>query len=159
MNNFSRSERDREILCNSFWGITVRETAFISVNIYEHTWTPLELGRIAAFSVELAAEAQCSMPGKTYHCVGSPLWSDLNKLIFFVPTSGVKCSLTKVDWRKHWLYCTKSGWRCIGCFPPALAYNLYNPTTNGNFFWGKQGPIHEEMSQTLLTNKKQGKLD
>jgi hypothetical protein len=31
---------------------------------------------------------------------------------------------------------------------------LHNPPANG-----KQGPIPEEMSQTLLTNKKQGNLD
>jgi hypothetical protein len=46
------------------------------------------------------------------------------------------------------LYCTKSGWRCISHFPPALA--LAN---------GKQGLKPEEMSQTLLTSKKQGNLD
>jgi hypothetical protein len=32
--------------------------------------------------------------------------------------------------------------------------NLHNPPANG-----KQGSIPEEMSQTLLTNKKLGKLD
>jgi hypothetical protein len=47
-----------------------------------------------------------------------------------------------------------SGWRCIGRFPPALAKNMYNRSANG-----KQGPMHEEMSQTSLTNKKQGNLD
>jgi hypothetical protein len=31
---------------------------------------------------------------------------------------------------------------------------LYNPPDNG-----KQGPILEEISQTLLTNKKQGNLE
>jgi hypothetical protein len=31
----------------------------------------------------------------------------------------------------------------VGCFPPALAYNLHNTPANGN-----QGPIPEEMSQT-----------
>jgi hypothetical protein len=46
------------------------------------------------------------------------------------------------------LYSTKSGWHCNGCFPPALASNLHNPPTNG-----KQGPIPEEMSQTLLIKK------
>ncbi len=35
-----------------------------------------------------------------------------------------------------------------GHFPPALAYNLFSPPANG-----KHGPIPEEMSQTLLTNK------
>jgi hypothetical protein len=34
------------------------------------------------------------------------------------------------------LYCTKSGWRCIGCFSLALASNLHNPPGIG-----KQGPI------------------
>jgi hypothetical protein len=52
------------------------------------------------------------------------------------------------------MYCTKSGWRCIGRFPPALAKKLHNPPANG-----KQGPITEEMFQTLLTNEKQGNLD
>jgi hypothetical protein len=51
------------------------------------------------------------------------------------------------------LYCTKSSWGCICCFPPTLAENLHNPPPNG-----KQGPIHEEIYQTLLTNKKQGNL-
>jgi hypothetical protein len=36
----------------------------------------------------------------------------------------------------------------------SLAKNLHNPPANG-----KQGPIPEELSQTLLTNKKQGNLD
>jgi hypothetical protein len=45
-------------------------------------------------------------------------------------------------------------WRCICYFPPALTYNLHSPPANG-----KQGPIPEEMSQTLLTNKKQGNMD
>jgi hypothetical protein len=49
------------------------------------------------------------------------------------------------------LYCTQSGCRCICHFPPALAYNLHSTPANG-----KQGPIPEEMSQTLLTKKKQG---
>ncbi len=39
-------------------------------------------------------------------------------------------------------------------FFPALAFNLHSPPANG-----KQGPIPEEMSQTLWTNKKQEKLD
>jgi hypothetical protein len=39
-------------------------------------------------------------------------------------------------------------------FPPVLAYDLHNPPANG-----KQWPIREKMSQTLLTNKKQGNLD
>jgi hypothetical protein len=52
------------------------------------------------------------------------------------------------------LCCTKSGWRCIGRFPLALALNLHNPPANR-----KQGLLPEEMSQTLLINKKQEKLD
>ncbi len=43
------------------------------------------------------------------------------------------------------LYYTKSGWRCIGHFTPALAYNLHSPPANE-----KQGLIPEEMSQTVL---------
>jgi hypothetical protein len=39
-------------------------------------------------------------------------------------------------------------------FPPALAKNLHNSPANG-----KQGPIPEEIYQTLLTNKKQGNLN
>jgi hypothetical protein len=39
--------------------------------------------------------------------------------------------------------------RWICHFPPVLAYNLHSPPANG-----KQGPIPEEMSKTLLTNKK-----
>jgi hypothetical protein len=52
------------------------------------------------------------------------------------------------------MYCTKSGWRCIGRFTPMLAYNLHSPPATG-----KQAPIPEEIYQTLLTNKKQGNLD
>jgi hypothetical protein len=37
-------------------------------------------------------------------------------------------------------------------FPLPLAHRLQNPPANG-----KQGPVSEEMSQTLLTKKKQGK--
>jgi hypothetical protein len=59
-------------------------------------------------------------------------------------------SLIIVDWLAC-LYCLKSGWRCIGRFPPALALDLHNPSANG-----KQGPIPvpEEIFQTLLTIKK-----
>jgi hypothetical protein len=46
------------------------------------------------------------------------------------------------------LYYTKSGWRCIGRYPPALALNLHNPQAKG-----KQGPITEEIYQTLPTKK------
>jgi hypothetical protein len=35
-----------------------------------------------------------------------------------------------------------------------ILYNFHSPPANG-----KQGPIPEEMSQTLLTNMKQGNLD
>jgi hypothetical protein len=44
--------------------------------------------------------------------------------------------------------------RCIGRLPPALAENLHNPPA-----YGKQGPIPEEICQTLLTKKKQENLD
>jgi hypothetical protein len=64
--------------------------------------------------------------------------------IMYIAKSGLACCL----------YCTKSGWRCIGRLPPALAENLHNPSANG-----KQGPIPEEICQTPLTNKKQGNLD
>jgi hypothetical protein len=39
-----------------------------------------------------------------------------------------------------------------GRFPRALAYYFHNPSANG-----KLGPIREEMSQTLPTNKKRRK--
>jgi hypothetical protein len=54
------------------------------------------------------------------------------------------------------LYCIKSGWRCILylSFSAALACNLHSPLTNGML-----GSIPEEMSQTLLTNKNQENLD
>jgi hypothetical protein len=47
----------------------------------------------------------------------------------------------------------KSEWRLISKFPLLLEYRLQNlqPT------W-KQAPVPEEMSLTLLTNKKQGKI-
>jgi hypothetical protein len=35
-----------------------------------------------------------------------------------------------------------------------VGLNLHNPSANG-----KQGQIHEEMFQTLVTKKKQGNLD
>jgi hypothetical protein len=38
-------------------------------------------------------------------------------------------------------------------FSPFLAYHLQNRPANG-----KQGPGPEDMYQTLLTNKKQGKI-
>jgi hypothetical protein len=42
----------------------------------------------------------------------------------------------------------------IGHFSLPLAYRLQNLPSNG-----KKKPVTEEMSQTLLTNKKQGNLD
>jgi hypothetical protein len=48
----------------------------------------------------------------------------------------------------------ESGWHSFGRYPPALAETLHNPPANG-----KQGQIPKEMSQTLLTYKKQGNLD
>jgi hypothetical protein len=71
-----------------------------------------------------------------------------------IPMIQNNCSLIKEDWLATCLYCTKSGLRCIGRFPPALASNFHSPPANG-----KQGLISEEMSQTLLTNNKQGNLD
>ncbi len=52
------------------------------------------------------------------------------------------------------LYCTQSDRCCIDCCSSCFGVNLHNPPTNG-----KKGPIPEEMSQTLLTNKKQGNWD
>jgi hypothetical protein len=46
----------------------------------------------------------------------------------------------------------KVDWLAICKFPLPSAYRLQNPPANG-----KQEPVPEEMSQTLLTNKKQGK--
>ncbi len=74
-------------------------------------------------------------------------------LSFLLITSRVSLSIDKSGLTCR-LYCTKSGWRCIGRFPPALAYNWSNPLANE-----KQGPIPEEMSLAPLTNKKQGNLD
>jgi hypothetical protein len=53
------------------------------------------------------------------------------------------CSLIKEDWLDACIALARSGWRCIGRFPPALAYNLLNPPANG-----KQGPL------TLLSQRK-----
>ncbi len=63
------------------------------------------------------------------------------------------CSLIKVDWLDACI-ALRVGWRCIGCFPPALEQNLHDSSANG-----KQGPIPKEIYQTVLTNKKQGELD
>jgi hypothetical protein len=63
------------------------------------------------------------------------------------------CVLTKVDG-----FSACNALRVVGAvlvvFLRFLAQNLHNPPTNG-----KQGPFPDEMSQTLLTNKKQGNLD
>jgi hypothetical protein len=61
-------------------------------------------------------------------------------------------ALIKVDWLAACIALTKSDGSCICHFPPALAYSLHNPPANG-----KQGPIPEEVSRTLLTNKNQMK--
>ncbi len=45
-------------------------------------------------------------------------------------------------------------WRRINKFSLPLAYNLPTPLANGT-----QGPVPEEMSQTMLTNWKQGKIE
>jgi hypothetical protein len=67
------------------------------------------------------------------------------------------CTLIKVDWlaactvlHKEWFF----GAVFIISSGAALAYNLHSPPANG-----KQRQILEEMSQTLLTNKKQGNMD
>jgi hypothetical protein len=63
--------------------------------------------------------------------------------------------MIKVDWLAAYIALrVVGGWRYICQFPAALAYNLHSPPANG-----KQGPISEEMSQTLLTNNKKGNLD
>ncbi len=77
-----------------------------------------------------------------------------NVSCFFVIPANHKWSIIVNWYHKSWLasslYCMKSDWRYIGRFPPALAYNVHNPPANG-----KQGPIPEEMSQTLLTSQSQ----
>ncbi len=65
-------------------------------------------------------------------------------LSFLLITSGDKCSLIKVDWLAACIAI-----RVVGAV-------LVFSSGVGN---GKQGPISEEMSQTLLTNKRQGKLE
>jgi hypothetical protein len=47
----------------------------------------------------------------------------------------------------------KSWWSCISKFSQALAYRLQNPPANG-----RQKTVPEELSQTLLANKMQGKF-
>jgi hypothetical protein len=85
-------------------------------------------------------------------CVGLIMLA-ANFLSFPLITSGEKLC-TVQSGLACCLFCTKGGWRCFCHFPPALAYNLHSPPANG-----KQGPIAEEISQTLLTNKNQGNLD
>ncbi len=59
--------------------------------------------------------------------------------------------MIKVDWLAAGVS-TKREWRLISKFSLLFAYCLQNPPANG-----KQEQVTEEMSQTLLTNKKQGK--
>jgi hypothetical protein len=66
-------------------------------------------------------------------------------LSFPLITRGANLCIDNGDWR----FCTG-----IGHFPLALAYNLHSPPVNG-----KQGLIPEEMSKTMLVNKKQRNLD
>jgi hypothetical protein len=61
------------------------------------------------------------------------------------------CSLIKVDWLAACIALRVVGAVCISRFPPA-----YLPDTPAK---GKQGPIPDEISQTLLTKKKQGNLE
>jgi hypothetical protein len=63
------------------------------------------------------------------------------------------CALIKVGWLDSCIALRVAG-AVFSHFPPALAYNLQSLPDNGN-----QGPIPEEMSQTLLAKKKQGNLD
>jgi hypothetical protein len=148
--NLPRNERNREMLCKIFWWIQVIDCFPVNV-----TWTHMNCTGMwaeykAAISDELAAEAPCSMPGKTYgitsggHHYGET-WTSLF-LSFPLITSGVKLFIDKSR-LACCLYCTKSGWRRIGLFPPAKISTIPQP---GN---GKQGPIPEEMSLTLPTNK------
>jgi hypothetical protein len=74
-------------------------------------------------------------------------------LSFPLITSGVQLCIDRSGLASS-SHCTKRGWCCICNFPPAMAYNLHSPPANG-----KQGQMPEEMSQTLLTNMKQGNLD
>jgi hypothetical protein len=63
-------------------------------------------------------------------------------------------ALKKVDWLAVCIALRVVGAVCICHFRQALTYNLHSPPASG-----KQGPIPEEMSQTLLPNKKHGNLD
>jgi hypothetical protein len=62
------------------------------------------------------------------------------------------CSLQKVDWLAACIALRVVS--AVLVFSTRVGVNLHNPRANG-----KQGPIPEEISQTLLTNKKQGNLD
>ncbi len=62
------------------------------------------------------------------------------------------CALIKGDWLAACIALKVVG--AVFLFPPALAYNLHSPPANE-----KRELIPEEMSQTLLTNMKQGNLD
>ncbi len=61
--------------------------------------------------------------------------------------------MKKVDWLAAGASSRVSGvLSIISKFSLPLAYRLQNPLANG-----KRGLVPEEMSQSLLTNKKQGK--
>ncbi len=57
------------------------------------------------------------------------------------------------DWSIHLKRGKVVGFLIVPKFSLLLAYRLQNSLTNG-----KQGLVPEEMFQTLLTNKKQGKI-
>ncbi len=60
--------------------------------------------------------------------------------------------MIKVDWLAACIALRVVG--AVYVFSPGVGVNLHNLPANG-----KQGLIPEEMSQTVLTNKKQGNLD
>ncbi len=64
------------------------------------------------------------------------------------------CALIKVDCLAACIALKVVGDVPYILFLPALAYNLLIPPA-----YGKQGPIPEELSQTQLTNKKQGNMN
>jgi hypothetical protein len=63
------------------------------------------------------------------------------------------CSWIKVDWLDACIALELVG-AVLVVFLRRWRKNLHNPPANG-----KQGPIPEKISQTLLINKKQGILD
>jgi hypothetical protein len=73
-------------------------------------------------------------------------------LSFLLITNGDDCVLIKVDWLAPCI-----ALRVVGSVLVVflLRWRKFS-TTPAN---GKQGPIPEEMSQTMLTNNKQGNLD